>query len=229
LPDGRERVRIGFTPRDKYGNHLGPGRGDTFETAGTPGCTLEGTLVDLGDGSYTQTVVCDPDLSRSPGITITQPGRDAVVVATTQSAIYRYCVTFLCGEQPRGECDCAPVRPAQYATEINIHNYHDTEAAVRKYVVPVVLAGAVIGREPRVATVRAVDKIVLPPHAATMDDCCRLGELLFGATAHSNGLLSGTLEIVSRTPLAVTAVYTMRDPATGAVDIEVRPIAATPA
>jgi hypothetical protein len=33
-------------------------------------------------------------------------------------------------------------------------------------------------REPRAAKARAEDKMVLPPHTATMDDCCRIAELL---------------------------------------------------
>jgi hypothetical protein len=44
---------------------------------------------------------------------------------------------------------------------------------IRKRVIPVVLTGGPIGREPKVAKLRAEDLIKLPPHTATMDDCCR--------------------------------------------------------
>jgi len=52
----------------------------------------------------------------------------------------------------------------------------------------------------------AEDAIKLPPHSATMDDCCRITELLFGAPV--NGLTIGLLEIVASQDVAVTAVYT---------------------
>ena len=149
------------------------------------------------------------------------------LLAEPRPELFRYCVTFHCGEQQGGDCECTPLRPGVYATEINLHNYHDAEVAVKKFVVPVVSAGAVIGREPRVVSVRAADKIVLPPYTATMDDCCRLAKLLFGGPAHASTLTSGILEIVSRKPLAVTAVYTMRDPVSGAVSMDVEQIGGT--
>jgi hypothetical protein len=91
--------------------------------------------------------------------------------------------------------------------------------------VPVVFAGAASGREPNVSRSRAVDKIVLPPHSATMDDCCRIAEMLFGATPPSPiPLTIGFLEITSKKELSVTAVYTSSGLASGAVDIDVQQI-----
>jgi hypothetical protein len=122
---------------------------------------------------------------------------------------YSYAVKFVCGTQSDCDCDCAPVRPGSYATEINIYNHNDKQAAIRKRVVPVVLAGAPAGREPHVVSSRAEDKIVLPPYSATMDDCCRITELLLGAAARGPAPLTiGFLEIVSPVELSVTAVYT---------------------
>ena len=40
------------------------------------------------------------------------------------------------------------IRPGIYSTEINIHNYHGTEVAVRKLVLPLVFDGKPRGREP---------------------------------------------------------------------------------
>ena len=118
-----------------------------------------------------------------------------------------------------------PVRPGVYATEINIHNYLDREVKIEKHVIPVVFAGAAAGREPRYAQRRASDKIALPPHTATMDDCCRLTELLLGAPSGSPMPISiGFLEIISRYPLNITAVYTVSDPKSGSVDIDVEQI-----
>ncbi len=136
-----------------------------------------------------------------------------------------YSVKFLCGEQRDCSCECASVRPGIYATEINIHNYRDTEVAIEKFVTPVVFAGAAVGREPKVATRKAADRIVLPPHAATMDDCCRIAELLLGAKAPAPMPLTvGFLEISSPEELAVTAVYTVSDLGSGGVSIDVEQV-----
>ena len=122
-----------------------------------------------------------------------------------------YAVKFLCGEQGGDDCGCAcgPLRPGRYATEINLHNYGLKPVTVSKRFVPLVLAGAPVGREPRVAVPRAEDRIVLPPQSATFDDCCRIVELLYGGTAAAPlPLTVGWLEITADGPLAVTAVYT---------------------
>jgi hypothetical protein len=119
------------------------------------------------------------------------------------------------------------VRPGRYSTEINIHNFSDKDAPVIKRVIPLVLSGAVRGREPQVAGITAVDRVILPSHTATMDDCCRLQELLLGAP--SSGpvpLTSGILEIISTVELSVTAVYTTTDECGGAPSIDVKQIGA---
>jgi hypothetical protein len=138
---------------------------------------------------------------------------------------YSYSVKFICGSQPDRPCDCAPVRPGSYATEINLHNYHGVDVEVEKRVVPLVLAGAPSGREPRWAGPRATDITTLPPHSATMDDCCRIAELLLGApTPSSTPLTIGLLEITSSQALSVTAVYTVSDPKSGRISIDVEQI-----
>jgi hypothetical protein len=134
-------------------------------------------------------------------------------------------VKFVCGVQPECGCECGPVQPGRYATEINIHNYQNVEVPVEKRFIPVVFAGAATGREPKVARTRAVDKITLPPHSATMDDCCRIAELLFGDVPPSPiPLTIGFLEITSREELSVTAVYTSSNLTSHAVDIDVEQI-----
>ncbi len=67
-------------PKDKYGNNLGPGRGDGFTITGTPGTTVTGPAVDNGDGSYTVPVTSDPSAGGNPGVIIGQPGRPPVIV-----------------------------------------------------------------------------------------------------------------------------------------------------
>lgn len=141
--------------------------------------------------------------------------------------VFQYVVNFVCGTQEDCPCECAPVRPGIYATEINIHNPHEKDARIRKYVIPVVFSGAVIGREPRTAGRKAIDRIVLPPHAATMDDCCRIGDLLIGGKPSSSMPLTiGILEIVSSVELQITAVYTVSDLKSGRVSIDVEQIKA---
>jgi hypothetical protein len=118
------------------------------------------------------------------------------------------------------------VRPGRYSTEINIHNYHGKEASVLKRGIPTVLAGAAIGREPKFKAPATRELIRLPAHTATMDDCCRLQELLFGAPAgRPMPLTIGILEILSTVDLAVTAVYTASDFSGGTPSIDVQQIA----
>ena len=143
-------------------------------------------------------VVADGVVIGSKPVRITVPACKAELV---------YSVKFVCGTQEDGCGKCMPVTPGRYATEINIHNFSSREVKVSKRVIPVVLAGAAAGREPDVARVRGGDSITLPPHTATMDDCCRLSELLFGAP-QTGALNIGLLEITASDEVAVTAVYT---------------------
>lgn len=117
----------------------------------------------------------------------------------------RYSVKFVCGTQHEA-CGCTSVAPGRYATQVSIHNHGQEPVSVRKRFIPVVLAGAPLGREPRFGTTRAEDAIELPPHTATMDDCCRIGERLFGAPV--DALTIGILEITATHDVSVTAIYT---------------------
>jgi len=152
--------------------------------------------------------------------------KDVKVTVPACPSGFVYSAKFICGEQPNCGCDCAPVQPGRYATEINIHNYGIKEVAIQKRFIPVVLAGAPGGREPKVVAARADDKIVLPPQTATMDDCCRIAELLFGGEAASPMPITiGFLEITSNGPIAVTAVYTAAGLDSVGVSIDVEQIA----
>ena len=75
---------ITFIPKDKYGNNLGPGRGDGFTVTGVPGTTVTGPVTDNGDGSYTVPVTSDPSVG-NPGVIIGQPGRPPVIVHGPES------------------------------------------------------------------------------------------------------------------------------------------------
>lgn len=144
---------------------------------------------------------------------------DGVVVAAKQVRItvpackpkqMRYSVKFICGVQPdKPHCGCAPVQPGRHATQISIHNHSNDTVEIRKRFIPLVLAGAPLGREPHVAEARAEGSIKLPPHTATMDDCCRITELLFGAPLDGlTSLTIGVMEITASHDVSVTAIYT---------------------
>ena len=71
---------ITFIPKDKYGNNLGPGRGDGFTVTGAPGTMVTGPVTDNGDGSYTVPVTYDPSTGDNPGVVIGQPGCPPIIV-----------------------------------------------------------------------------------------------------------------------------------------------------
>lgn len=140
---------------------------------------------------------------------------DGKVVATKRVQItvppcaFMYPVKFICGVQPECGCACAPVQPGIYATEINIHNYSLKPVDIVKRFVPLVLAGAPAGREPNTMPPRTEERITLPPQTATMDDCCRIAEMIFGEKPVSPLQLTiGFLELTATADIAVTAVYT---------------------
>ncbi len=85
-PGGRREVTITVTPRDKYGNNLGPGRQDGFTASGAPGVVITGPRVDNGDGSYTVPGTWDPGSRQPPGVIIGQPGRPPVVLQPPSTA-----------------------------------------------------------------------------------------------------------------------------------------------
>lgn len=145
------------------------------------------------------------------------------------SKLISYSVKFVCGVQDRDDLEQGVVRPGIYSTEINIHNYHGTKVAVRKHVLPLVFDGKPRGREPEYARVQAQDSIVLPPNTATMDDCFRIGQLLYGAPPPQPlPLMIGYLEIVSTLPLAVDAVYTVTDRERRSIAIDVERVEGRP-
>jgi hypothetical protein len=228
-PEGGSCVRMTFTPRDKYGNMVGPGRLDGFRVVVQPGSTPSGPVHDLGNGSYQVDVCSEPDSLEPPSIGIEQPGRDPVVVRSPEFRLFVYSVKFICGEQRDDCCCCGPVAPGRYSTEINILNPFGKLVAVGKRVIPLVLAGAAGGREPKVAKTVSTEIIRLPAHSATMDDCCRILERALGApSAGPVPITIGILEIMSTVELEVTAVYTATGISGGPPSIDVEQILARP-
>jgi hypothetical protein len=147
---------------------------------------------------------------------------------------------FVCGLQkptwPEG--GEPPVKPGNYATEVNTFNYNTVSVSIRKQILLLVKETSVPGREPNFVNVSAVDLITLPSNTATMDDCNRIFQLLNpGAPIPTPlPLMIGYINIVTAPPgsnLAVNAVYTAGVPgpsSTGApaqnVSIDVQEISA---
>jgi hypothetical protein len=142
-------------------------------------------------------------------------------------------VKIVCGKQTGENCCCvAGTRPGLYATEVNIQNLNLFETAlVVKFVQPLIKWSAVVAREPDVTDPtklpnRQVEDIILPPLAATMDDCCRIAELLLGAPPSGDtGLTIALLTVLSLVELSVSAVYTA-NPLSGdgiSIDVEYIP------
>ena len=82
------------------------------------------------------------------------------------------------------------------------------------------------GREPKFKQAASTEFLRLPAQSATMDDCCRILEVLLGAPPSGQmSLTLGILEIISTVELAVTALYTASNGAGCAPSIDVEQIA----
>jgi hypothetical protein len=147
--------------------------------------------------------------------------------------VFAYSVKIVCGKQIDTNCCCvAGARPGVYATEVNIQNLNFVATPVAKLVVPLINSGAVIAREPKFYDPFAIpgrlieEAITLPPFGATMDDCCRIAELLLGAPPSGDtGLNIALLTILSLDEVSVSAVYTA-NPLNGdgiSIDVEYIP------
>jgi trypsin-like peptidase/VWA domain-containing protein len=100
IDPGRSEVRlvgstIRFTPRDRYGNPLGPGRSGSFVVTAQPGSQVTGPVSDNGDGSYDVPVTWTGD---GPSVAITQPERPSISLTPSRPSGGRgsRCPRWLC-------------------------------------------------------------------------------------------------------------------------------------
>jgi hypothetical protein len=134
-------------------------------------------------------------------------------ISAAAGGAFAYSVKIVCGKQTGGNCCCvAGTRPGLYATEVNIQNLNFAPTRVLKFVQPLINLGAVVAREPNVTDPtrippRQVEEIILPELAATMDDCCRIAEMLPPPSGEA-ALTIAILSILSTLELSVSAVYT---------------------
>ncbi len=85
MPGGTRGGRLVITPRDRYGNRLGPGRSEEMPITGGSG-TIPGTVIDNRDGSYTVDVTWDPTATDRPSVFISQPDRPPLTLAPDAGA-----------------------------------------------------------------------------------------------------------------------------------------------
>jgi hypothetical protein len=113
-----------------------------------------------------------------------------------------YSIKFLCG---RGS-ESFGVKPANYATAINIHNFHDETVTLKKKVVIAHREG-----EPPGEVTPYTDNVSLGSNIAIEVDCVDICELLGEedpATGRCMRFLKGFVVIESSQPLNIVAVYT---------------------
>jgi len=144
--------------------------------------------------------------------------------AASAKILYSYAVKFVCGYNPDnvgtygdlldkrgGE---PTVKSGNYATDINIYNFNiygdqtGIPPILEKRVLLLVDKGVPVGREPRTVGASGGETINLPYGNATMDDCNRIAELIWGAVPTPYPLTIGFLVVGSTIELDVTAVYT---------------------
>ncbi len=136
---------------------------------------------------------------------------------------FSYAVKFVCGFNPEnvgrsldGNREGEPtVKLGNYATDINIYNPNqiidpiNPNNQVFKKVLILVRGEKPVGREPKVVDASGFDFIQLAPGEATMDDCNRIGELIYGSPVpFPYPITIGFMVIQSVYELDVTAVYT---------------------
>ncbi len=198
------------------------------------------TLVTLVTAIALSTAVAVVFASREPGLrasaaanTFDAPQDELSQQAANGTYRWVYSVKFVCGYQPplvdipgqvsRGE---PVVKPANYATEVNIHNYNFKPAELRKKLILLVQPSA-DGKEQRVIrepestgpltnAAGAVnwDKLALRNDFATMDDCNRFWRWMYPDAVPPTPfpLTIGYLVIYSSLDLDVDAVYTAAAP-----------------
>jgi hypothetical protein len=146
--------------------------------------------------------------------------------ATTGQYAWSYAAKFVCGyqrnAQPGQQIPGEPVlKPANYASEINIHNPIYKDVPLRKKFLilvnqqnPLTPANPVlIVREPQTTRPLTMTKVIMGPDEAMLDDCNNLWATSYGAPLPSPmPVFIGYLVILSPTELDVDVVYTANAP-----------------
>ena len=163
-------------------------------------------------------------------LTLRGNGSDTASAAPSPAsgAFLSYAVKFVCGyEAPLATSNLEPpVKPGNYATEINIHNpnYIGGVAGangVQVWKKLVFLVGthgtqAFAFREPQLAKPSKFVTFQMPPDTATMDDCQQIWRMsdAVGSPVTPGAFTIGYLVVLSQRPLDIDAVYTASVPGT---------------
>ncbi len=159
---------------------------------------------------------CGSAHGQCPGV-VQRPGvvGPGAVVAPGLQELCIYSVKFVCGLQQPDPSLLPPleppVKPGNYATAVNIHNFHNTQVTISKKAVIANPEGAPPGQISKLQTVS------LPPDGAFEIDCCDIAHLLLNVppdvrcqqlAGHLPPFIKGFVEVASPAPLSVTGVYT---------------------
>ncbi len=155
-------------------------------------------------------------------------------LALTKRKYFVYNVKFVCGQQKNkfeSECESAIISRGIYSTEINILNYSGKPVKIGKAFIPVVIQNKAIAREPETHGPVDFDRVTLKAFHATMDDCCKITQMLKQA-GPDDQLKIGFVEIVSPIQIEVVAVYTVTNleqtnPTINVVQVEPRSLSVT--
>ena len=113
---------------------------------------------------------------------------------------YHYLVKFVCGFQPISDPSKEPVKPGNYATAINIHNYTDHAVTIWKR--PALHYTELDSEIPPIYPVR---KFSIRPYRVLEIDC----PVLWKLTDTKPGVfMKGMVDITIEEELSVVAVYT---------------------
>jgi len=133
--------------------------------------------------------------------------------ALSKRKYFIYNVKFVCGMQKnefKGDECSAILSSGIYSTEVNILNFGGKEVSIVKVFIPVVVNNKAIAREPKTHGPVSAEKVVLKGLHATMDDCCKINEMLKELKADEH-LKIGFIEIISPIELEVYGVYSVTD------------------
>ncbi len=119
-----------------------------------------------------------------------------------------YSVKFLCGLQTQNVPPSqppieTPVKPGNYATAVNVHNYHPSQSVV-------IAKKAVIAlpEDQPPGPISPILKVGLGPDQAVEIDCQDILHLLSAAGTKLPQFIKGFVEVQSIVPISVTGVYT---------------------
>lgn len=157
--------------------------------------------------------------SAAPNPLDSAPDSQPQQIGTVAQYVWSYAVKFVCGQQPPSTVNTVgepPVKPGNYATEINIHNGNYKGINLRKKIVLLVEKGNRIGIEPNAQQPRAHMQADMGADFGMFDDCNSLWNAMYPASpiAGPMPLMIGYLVILSPLDIDVDAVYTAEVPGT---------------